>query len=240
MVISVACPACRRPLQFPDNAAGRVAACHCGQQMMLPVAPAAPPPAALRAPSHATPRPRSTTVAPRRPGGGGSGAAPIVVAILLLLGGVAGFVFFKRGKTMEFAKQKEEELAAAKAERLKAEEEQKKYVLLRVLPDDAVLPPDKRGVVEGPAQYIGVRVEVVNHGYESVTVDPVYFTLTVENARYGRGTETAEKFAPVVLKDGEKIVVPLAFEVPDYRKQVVVEFRPAKPEKCNVRYGEAR
>lgn len=237
MVISVACPACRRPLQFPDGAAGRVAACHCGQQMMLP---AAPPPAALpRSASQAAPRPRGTTVAPRRPGGG-SGAAPIVLAILLLLGGVAGFVFFKRGEAMKFAAKKQAEIDARKAEEAAAEAARNQYVLLRVAIDSAVLPPEKRGVAEGTAQYIGLRVEVVNHGYASVTVDPLYFTLTADGARYGRDSAVVEKFEPMELKDGEKVSVPLAYEVPDMHKPVVVEFRPAKPDKCNVRYGDAR
>ncbi|KAF0245045.1 MAG: hypothetical protein FD180_1982 [Planctomycetota bacterium] len=163
-----------------------------------------------------------------------------MLVVLLLLGGVAGFVYFQRGKALGFAKQKEAEIAARKAEAAKMDAEAQKYVLLRAVGDDSVLPPEKRGIVEGPTQYIGLRVEVVNHGYGTVTVDPVCFTLTIEGTRYGRDTAAAEKFEAMELKDGEKVIVPLAFEVPDMRKQVVVEFRPARPEKCNVRYGEAR
>ncbi len=161
-----------------------------------------------------------------------------MVAILLLLGGVAGFVFFRRGKALEFAKQKENEIAAREAEKARADAAEKTYVLLRVSIEDSVLPAENRG--EGPSQYIGLRVEVVNHGYASVTIDPVFFTLTADGARYGRDSGVAEKFETMDLKDGEKISVPLAFEVPDRHKPFIVEFKPARPEKCNVRYGDAR
>ncbi|MCE9583131.1 MAG: DUF4352 domain-containing protein [Planctomycetes bacterium] len=237
MVINVACPKCRRPLQFDDQAGGRVAACPCGQQMMLPVAPIAP------APRAANPRPaaRSAAAPARRPAGGGGGAGPVVLVILLVLGLVAGIVMFKRSQSMHEFDRLTAEQNARKEEQAKAGAEDKRYVLLRVWIDEAVLPPDKRNVAEGATQYLGVRVEVVNHGYDPVTVDPVYFTLTADGARYGRdAADAAPKFEPVLLKDGEKVTVPLAFAVPDAKKPVVVDFKPAKPEKCNLRYGDAR
>ncbi len=238
MTISVACPACRRPLQFPDGAGGRVAACPCGQQMMLPIAPVAaapPPPARTQAP----PRPRPVPVPARRPGGG-SGAGPIVLVILLVLGLISGVVFFKRAEALKQAAELDAKAAARKAEEKREAEEESRYVLLRSTFDDELLPPDKRNVAEGPAQYLGMRVEVTNHGYDAVSVDPVYFTLTVNGARYGRDTACAVKFEPMTLKAGEKVSVPLAFEVPNRLTPVVVDFKPATPAKCNVRYGDSR
>lgn len=237
MTISVACPACRRPLQFPDAAGGRVAACPCGQQMMLPVAPLAAPPRPAAAPAAHRPRPMPSPA--RRPGGG-SGAGPIVLVILLVLGLVSAVVFFKRAEALKQAKALDEAAAARRASAAKEAEEESRYVLLRSTPDDELLPPDKREVVEGAAQYLGISVEITNHGYDAVSVDPVYFTLTVKGARYGRDTACAVKFEPMTLKEGEKVVVPLAFEVPDKHTAVVVEFKPASPAKCNVRYGQAR
>lgn len=204
--------------------------------MMLPQAA---PPAAAPPPRGAAQRPRAVPAPPRRPGGGGGGA-PIVLAILLVLGGIAGFVFFRRGQALDQAKKADELAAARKAEEARRAEEEKRWVVLRVTFDEEVLPPDRRNVSEGTTQYLGMRVEVSNHGYDAVTVAPVYFTLSAEGARYGRDTAAAVPYEPVTLKPGEKTLVPLAFEVPDARRPVVVEFKPATPAKCNVIYGDSR
>lgn len=214
-----------------------MAACPCGQQMMLPVAPLAPPPRAAAAPAAHRPRPMPSPA--RRPGGG-SGAGPIVLVILLVLGLVSGVVFFKRADALKQEKEFRDAEAVRKAAAEKEAAEENRYVLLRSTFEEELLPPDKRDITEGPAQYLGMRVEITNHGYPDVTIDPVYFTLTVKGARYGRDTACAVKFEPMTLKDGDKVVVPLAFEVPDKHTPVVVEFKPASPAKCNVRYGEAR
>lgn len=204
--------------------------------MVLP--PSAPPVAAPAARA-AAPRPRAAPAPARQPGGG-AGGAPTVLAILLVLGGIGGLVFFKRGQALERAKKADEQAAARKAEEARKEQEDKRWVVLRVTFDEEVLPPDKRNVLEGSTQYLGMRVEVSNHGYEEVSVAPVYFTLSADGARYGRDTAAAVEYAPVTLRPGEKTLVPLAFEVPDARKAVVVEFRPAKPSKCNVIQGDSR
>lgn len=175
-----------------------------------------------------------------RPGGGGAGAAVAILGAIVVLGGVGAFVFFNRQqKEQLYERARAERRAEEEKERAEAEAAQR-YVMVRWSLDDSVLPPEKRAGAES-SKFIGIRVEVANHGCEPVAVDAAYFLLKAEGAPYGRTAPIAlEALAAGDVPDGTKVSGGLAFEVPDASKAITVEFTPPRPKAVTVKYGEMR
>ena len=104
--------------------------------------------------------------------------------------------------------------------------------------DDSLLPPEKRAGAEA-SKFIGIRVEVANHGCDPVLVDAMYFRLMAGGLPYGRTASIAlEPLLAGQLADGARVTGGLAFEVPDSSKAVTLEFTSVAG--VNVRYADIR
>ena len=232
MPVRIDCPMCRKPLTFDESFAGFVVQCpSCGDSIALPAAtPAAPP-----LPDWAVPVPCGPA---ERPGGG---VHPAVVAGGLVLSLVAAGMFLTlvfwrmdRAKRARLSRQE----AVEEAEKLAKQAQ--RYVMVRWWVDDRVLPRERREGAEA-WKIVGIRVEISNHGYESVAVDPMDFRLKVDGVWFGRPMPIGlERLHAGEVRDGQMVTGGLVFDAPDEWKEMSVEWSPTGPPGVRVQVEEMK
>jgi hypothetical protein len=131
-----------------------------------------------------------------------------------------------------------EERAAAEQAREKKDD---RYVMVRWYIDDSVLPPDRRSAATSGKGFVGIRLDVANHGYDQVILRRTHIMLTVDGQPFGQPMPGAlEELPDGIVANGTKVTGGLAFEVPDLSARFSLDLRPTAPGDCQVRYGEAR
>lgn len=125
-------------------------------------------------------------------------------------------------------------------ERKREAEEAQKWVQVNWRLDNSVIEENKFLDSDRGRAHVGVWIEVENHGYKEVTVNPLYFSLEADGARFGTEFRLVNpRLQHVSLKDGAKASGGMAFEVPDATKQVSLIYKPMSFSQINVKYGKA-